>query len=146
MMKQRRYWAVLLAVLALIDLSGCGESGPPAEPRASVRGSITWEGKPIEEGTISFVPVGDTKGSPAMATISGGQYTLNRTMGPAIGPNRVEIIGNRDTGKRIPAAPPATGEIPQYEQFVPEKYNTRSRLETEIKAGDNKVDYDLTEK
>jgi len=137
---------MLLCALSVLVQTGCGSSGPPAPKRASVRGVISWEGEPIQEGTITFVPVGDTKGSPTAASIREGQYTLNSTMGPSIGPNRVEIIANRSTGQKIPAVPPGDGEIEKIEQFIPSKFNRSSLLEREIEPGDNKLDFELTAK
>src|SRR5690606_21043671 len=57
--------------LITISLTGCGESGPP---RGSVQGFVTWEGTPVENGTISFIPLGD--GVAASAPIVGGRYIL----------------------------------------------------------------------
>lgn len=132
-------------LMSLITMAGCGASGPPAPTRASVRGLVTWENQPITEGSITFVPVGDTKGSPAMARIVDGQYSLNSTSGPPVGTHRVEILGNKQVGM-MPAVPPATGEIPKVEQFIPPKYNKSSTLEREIVAGANKFDFELTAK
>ena len=138
----------LLTFVCLSTLAatlGCGSGGPPAPKRASVRGNVTWENEPIVQGSITFVPVGDTKGSPAMAQIQDGQYSLNSTSGPPIGTHRIEILGNKQVGM-TPAVPPATGEIPKIEQFVPAKYNKSSTLERDVVAGQNKFDFELTAK
>lgn len=46
----------------------------------------------------------------------------------------------------MPAVPPATGDIPKVEQFIPAKYNKSSNLEREVEPGANKLDFELTAK
>ena len=145
MIRMRRIVAAV-CLIAVASLGCNSDGGTPAPTRASVRGLVTWEGEPIEEGTITFTPVGDTKGSPTAASILDGAYTLNSTMGPSVGPNKVQIIGMRSTGKTIKAVPPASGDIPQTEQYIPPKFNRSSTLEREIESGDNKYDFELTAK
>ena len=67
-----------LFVLALLALSGCGGSG------VGVRGEVTYEGQPVEKGSITFLPT-DGKGQPAGAAITNGRYNLNAiTPGPKV--------------------------------------------------------------
>lgn len=56
-----------LLVVGLLLLSGCGSSG-------RVTGEVTYEGKTIENGLISFLPA-DGDGPSAGATIEKGRYT-----------------------------------------------------------------------
>lgn len=139
---RQRVWG-LTAVLMVV-LAGCG--GPAVLPRGSVRGNVTWEGTPIKEGTITFVPIQGTQGAPTAAIIREGQYLLEADSGPIVGMNRVEIIANRETGETIPAVPPATVEIRKVEQFIPAKFNRSSTLEQDVVAGENEFDFDLTAK
>jgi len=54
-------------------LAGCGGSGLDT---VSVRGTVTYDGKPLETGVIRFVPV-DPEGMMATGTLKpGGAYTL----------------------------------------------------------------------
>ena len=61
-------------------LLGCGGA-------LSVTGTVTYDGKPIEDGQISFLPV-DGKGTPARGPIVGGKYRVDK--GLDVGPRRVE--------------------------------------------------------
>lgn len=79
-MKASTFVVVLLPLLL-----GCGGG-------LSVSGTVTYDGKPIEDGQISFLPAGG-KGTPAGAPIVGGKYRVDE--GLTIGPRRVEIVGNR---------------------------------------------------
>ena len=139
-----RRWLLMHSCLSMALLAGCG--GPEPPPRASVKGSVTWEGAPIKSGTITCVPIGDTQGSPTSAIVRDGEYALDLASGPMVGVNRIEIIANRETGETIPAVPPATGEIRKVEQFIPSKFNQSSSLEQDVAVGDNEFDFDLTAK
>jgi hypothetical protein len=59
--------------LALLVLSGCGGSG------VGVRGEVTYEGQPVEKGSITFLPT-DGKGQPSGAAITNGRYSLDAIM------------------------------------------------------------------
>ncbi len=128
--------------LITISLTGCGESGPP---RGSVQGFVTWEGTPVENGTISFIPLGD--GVAASAPIVGGRYILPKDEGPAVGPNRVQILGLRSLGLREagPPHPPGT-MLEATEQIIPPEYNNSTRLSVDIQEGDNTCNFDLPQK
>ncbi|MDA0835946.1 MAG: hypothetical protein O2955_17725 [Planctomycetota bacterium] len=128
-------------VLPLFALTGCGKSDLD---RANVSGQVSFDGKPIEVGTIAFVPTGDTKGPVSGGRIENGTYTLTGAQGAVIGSHKVEITGTRKTGEKIPAVPPATGEMELTEQFIPEKYNKQTTLTADIVAGTNEKDFELS--
>lgn len=136
-----------LQVLFLLILSfglfwtGCSKQSAPE--RAMVSGTATYEGKPVEEGTIAFIPIEGTKGPVAGGVVQEGQYKISAANGPVIGKHRVEILGNRKTGKQMEAVPPASGTVDEIEQYIPPKYNTTSTLTADIKQGDNTADFDL---
>jgi len=56
--------------IAIICLSGCGKN-----VGTSVRGSVTWNGQPLEKGYITFYPV---EGAEAIlgAEINGGEFLI----------------------------------------------------------------------
>jgi len=129
----------LLVLLA----SGCGGRAGPE--RAAVGGRVTADGQPVQNGSISFVPTGDTTGPSSGGKITGGSYNIARQHGPVVGRHRVEIRAMRKTGRKVEAgqpAPPGT-LIDETEQFIPPKYNTQSELTAEIQPGSNDLDFDL---
>src|SRR5690348_15899780 len=73
--------AVILAAAAVF-LSGCGSS------TATVTGEVTYDGKPIGDGYITFTPT-DGKGKDAGGPISAGSY---RVAGMPPGPNLVQVV------------------------------------------------------
>lgn len=53
-------------------VAGCGKSGPQT---VSVTGTVTYQGKPVSNGTVSFLPVDPQKGRSAMGKIDpNGRY------------------------------------------------------------------------
>jgi hypothetical protein len=80
----------LLAGL-LVAAVGCG-SDDGIGKRYPVSGKVTYNGKPVEKGTISFVPeVAD--GRPASAVIADGQYgeATTLTAGDGILPGKYKV-------------------------------------------------------
>jgi hypothetical protein len=73
----------LCALPLLLALAGCGG--------ASVSGTVTYQGKAVEDGYISFQPA-DGKGTPVGAPIAAGKYTVS---GLVAGKYKAQITGNR---------------------------------------------------
>ena len=86
-MKVSRFWGIMcyFSLIGLSTLPGCGEGG---EGRASIDGTATFEGQPIESGYINFLPDqsdGPTVGSP----ITNGKFQIT---GVVPGKKRVQIV------------------------------------------------------
>ena len=128
-------FAGFLAVL--FALVGC-DSGPPM---AEVKGTVTFEGKPVEEGAIRFEAV-DGKSPTAGGTIKDGQYSAK----VPVGAMKVAISGSKGTGKKkklydTPDSPEMEEKIP----LLPPKYADYSKTELtfEVKRGVNEKSWDL---
>lgn len=140
--------AVLFAGLAAC-FAGCGGE-PDPWPRAAVEGEVLLDGEPLEEGTITFFPIGQTKGPAAGATIRDGVYSLSRREGPVVGLNHIEISSVRKTGRIVesPMAVEGDGQngnlVEEYVEFVPPQFNRDSKLERTIVADEvNTIDLEL---
>jgi len=72
-----------VALLALLGVTGCGDDSGLGK-RYSVSGTVTYNGQPVEEGQISFVPVDQTKQLAANGFIQDGHYSLT-TVSPQDG-------------------------------------------------------------
>jgi hypothetical protein len=69
--------------------------------RGSVRGEVTLDGRPLESGSIRFIPA-ETRGGPtAGGDILDGSYQIPRAKGPAVGRYRVEVNAPHKTGRQI---------------------------------------------
>ena len=114
--------------------------------RLTIKGKVTLDGQPIEKGMIYFTPIGDTKGTQTGGEIINGEYSVSAEKGPTIGKHKVRIRATRDTGRTEPAPMPAPEGtmVPIMENYIPDKYDLRTELEADIKAGENEIDYVLT--
>jgi hypothetical protein len=116
---------------AILLAAGCS-SGPRTYP---VSGTVTLDGKPLEDGNVYFMPV-DPNVSADAGRIEAGQFRFEAREGKM----RVEIRASRETpGKRSPM-----GNI-RKEEFVPARYNRESTLEAEVRSsGENVYTFELT--
>jgi hypothetical protein len=114
---------------------------------------VTLDDKPIEEGSISFIPMGGTQGPNSGAEIKNGEYKTQPDLGPVYGLHRVEITAYRKGAmkdvegvKGASGGPSAGGSTTSIDMYIPEKYNRKSELTLEVVAGENKGDYPLKSK
>ncbi|WP_437203070.1 hypothetical protein [Planctomicrobium sp. SH664] len=120
----------LASMATALLLAGCG--GGDVELGA-VHGKITLDGQPLKHASVVFVP--ETGRAAMGGTDENGEYKLAYSAtasGALVGPMTVEIrAGNPDGTRKEP---------------VPSKYNTQSELRTEVKPGDNEINFDLQSK
>lgn len=134
----RQYFQqIVLGCCGILALAGCGE-GPVGGPRAAVRGEVTLDGQPLEQGSIMFLPAAGTSGQVTGGPILAGRYSIPAEEGVAVGVNRVEITAMKKSGKQVqdPFGPPGKTiemEVPA----VAARFNTASTLKLEVKVGDN---------
>ena len=84
----RRVWRLpLIAGLATVVV-GCGAAD---QPRQAIQGRVTVDQQPVESGSISFLPSGETVGPAATTMIVNGEYRFNRSNGPFAGDYRVMV-------------------------------------------------------
>lgn len=119
------FWFLLLGLL----IGGCRRSGPEIAP---VSGRVTLSGKPLEKADVVFQP--ESGKPPASArTDADGHYELaykRGVMGGPVGQNLVQISVSRE----IVHNPPK----------IAAKFNSKSELHREVKAGQNEFDFDVT--
>jgi hypothetical protein len=115
-----------------LAIAGCG----PGDGRVEVSGSVTFDGKPIERGSIVFTP--EVKGSPDGGKIIDGQFRLRAL----VGKHRIKIEASRPTG---PFVPSMGGHV--HEEYIPARYNSKTTLSEEVTpGGDNSFSFRLTSK
>jgi hypothetical protein len=114
-----------LALLTAVLLSiGCS-SGPKVEPTAKVSGTVNLDGKPMNDGEISFV--GEPGTIPDILPVNAGAFEGSVKLGK----KRVEIRAYR-AGKPPPTATEPAGEIK--ENYLPDRFNDNSTLTAEVTA------------
>ena len=122
------------ALLVATLVCGCSH-GPKLYP---VSGAVTFDGAPVAEGDILFLPV-DTALAPEPGTIKDGKYALQAREGK----KRVEIRAS----KIQPGGAKGAGGEPVPEEYLPRIYNSESTLSAEVKSsGENKIDFPLAGK
>jgi len=118
-----------LLVGALLAAVGCGGGG------MKVEGDVTLDGRPLDDGSISFEPA-DGKGPDFGGGIAAGKYRLTSPPGVPDGSKIVKIRGSRKTGKKIPAGPPHPPNATIDEViYTPKEYGERSRLTATLERG-----------
>ena len=122
----------------LTVLFGCGGSGLERVP---VSGKVTFNGQPVPDGQIRFVPLEGTAGPASIEVIRNGVYAFDAKGGVPAGSHRVEIR-SYDPNTPQPTAP---GMRPR-KQLIPVKYNTQSELEITLEKGQGSVtkNFDLS--
>ena len=134
-----RGFFLVFCLAVLLVVTGCG--GPAT---GQVSGKVTWEGKALPEGEISFSAPGEGK-PPEILTITNGEFSGKVTTGK----KTIQINAYKE-GKAPAAAPggyaPEGGGSNKI-NYIPEKYNANTTLSEEVTAaGPNNFKFDLTSK
>lgn len=89
------------AVLTTCQLLGCSKSGVDY-PAVTLTGTVTVNGEPLEQGSLSIRPVGPGQGNGVGGDIVNGQYRIaNAPLGESVFLFNAMIAGP-DTGKVEP--------------------------------------------
>jgi hypothetical protein len=108
-----------------------------------VTGTVTYEGKPVEEGEIRVVPANGT-GTVGAGPIVDGKFTLMSEAGA----KRIEIRASKyaDPKRTEAFKGPGGMTMPALKvEMLPKKYNTDSILEKDVVPdGENHFVFELT--
>jgi hypothetical protein len=88
-MRSSHFLPGLVVALSLGAAAGCGGGSG-----TTVTGTVTFNGQPVESGTISFVPE-DGKSAPAGGEVRNGSFSV-KNVSP--GKNRVEVSSHGGKG------------------------------------------------
>lgn len=143
-MKQQVSITGLFTLVAAIT-AGCGESGPPM---AETTGTVTYNGAPLEDASIVFVP---DAGPPSTGrTDTEGRFTLNTRgkPGAVVGTGKVAIKAVEQLIEFKSEADMSSEDIANMSQsLIPEKYGhvMTSGLTQEVRADEtNDWNFDLS--
>lgn len=144
-MKHERRIPTLSAFVALSLFVGCG--GDPYE-RIVVTGNVTFDGEPIQDGMIRFIPTTQTPTPPNGGYIKDGKYKIGTRGGVAVGEYKVVIEafrGASSTPDQPVSAVDSAGQPEELEagQFLPKKYNEQSELVVTIDSGSEEMTKDF---
>ena len=142
--------ALLTGCLALGGL-GCGGEDVDTRPRQAISGEVTLDGKPLEDGELTFDPKSRAEGVPAAGKIVGGHFSIDRNEGPVPGSYfvRINAIDPSTVPARAARKPgePKPFDSPSPKNLIPLRYNTDTELAAEVKAGSpNTYKFELSSK
>jgi hypothetical protein len=122
-----RVMSLLVVFLALC--SGCTGDGK----RRPLSGSVSFQGKPLAHGSITFLTMSGPPGPVCGALIRAGRYEVPASQGLEPGTYRV-VISAPVPGGKLSAAEKAAGASPRAREGLPAKYNSASKLTVEVAA------------
>jgi hypothetical protein len=131
----------LTVLFAAAGLTGCGGG----TDKQAVSGTVTWKSKPLETGTIRFLPLDAAATTETGAVITNGRFDIPREQGLLPGKYKVSISSpDPKSGQGPEDAPPGErGGYPATERIA-EKYNKKSELTAEVTAGGkNEFEFNL---
>lgn len=148
-----RYWALLAPLLISIGCDNSGLNLAPAE------GVITFQGRPLQDAGVMFMPVDSTQGPPASGTTNAaGKFTLitaNRP-GAVVGDHRVVVSKADAFGAEVPIEQLENPDLirsrgirvfkPKY--HIPPQYADveKSGLTATVTENHNSFQFELTER
>ncbi|MCC6419062.1 MAG: hypothetical protein IT429_12580 [Gemmataceae bacterium] len=112
-----------VAVLGMVLLVGCSKE----TPKASVRGTVTLDKKPLKDGQIIFATPGK---APEALPIKDGKFEGTVELGE----RKVEILSYK-VAPAVKMEGEAAPTEPNKVNILPARYNTESQLRTTIKEG-----------
>ena len=135
--RQNLFSAMGLIVAALGMCLGCSSD------LTMIEGAVTFDGQPVEQGSITFEPASGA-GPSAGGTIENGRYQIDAS-GVTPGEMIVRISAVRPTGKKIEAGPPEPPGtmVDEVRPYIPAAYNDQSTLKAPVKAGKVTQDFAL---
>ena len=139
--------SLLFCLSLLVAADGCGR----APEAVVVTGSVNYQGQPIENGKIRFVPHEPNVTPISGAYIIDGKYRVVAKGGVPYGTHTVMIVAHRPTALYLRTHGPPTPEtdmdrVPK-EQYLPAKYNTSSGLQITVEPGSAEIikNFELTD-
>ncbi len=123
-------------LVCALTFSGCESTN-----LCDVSGTVTVDGTPIEAGSITFLPA-DGKAQTAGGKIENGKYSVQVPIGTA----KVSISYPKAAGakKLYNTSDSPVGTM--WKEGLPARFNEKTELTFEVKAGKNVKDWELTAK
>ena len=131
-----------LTCCLLLTAAGCGSRSAAMH----VWGTVRYQGRPVKEGQIVFVPIEETIGPSTGAAIQDGRYDVPSRVGPiAHGVYRVEISAMGAEKTYSPNVSGAGPRVTVREELLPPAYNQKSTLRVTVSDDPprNQHDFDL---
>lgn len=136
---------ILLALAAVVatSLVGCGPKSP--DGRYPVSGTVTFGGKPMDHGIVSFQPVDPDGKTSSAGAVKDGKFSITgaKTLFP--GEYTVVVTCEESSGETQTVTDELgkTYTSTKLVTYVPEDWGVFSTHTVTIKAGKNNFDFDI---
>lgn len=125
----------LLCISIPLMLTACGRS----DGLVTIRGTVTMDGEPVQDGSISLMPV-DGAGITGGGLVRNGSFTAESSPGEMA----VQIYGHRTVQKENPTQEEIErGLATDRVQYLPAAYNQQSKLRIIVSPSDRRFDFEL---
>ncbi len=122
-------------------LVGCDQQEYSGPERFPLSGEVTYDGEPVDVGSISFLPAGNNQ-RVSGGYIENGKYSVPEAQGANAGKYRIEIRWQKLTGKKVRS--PQSGEMEdQRAEGLPAKFHKDSELTVDVMAEKKTYDFHL---
>ena len=130
----------LILGLTLLLATGCG-----GDPLVGIKGKVSFEGKALDTGVITFRLSGVAENPPTYSTvITNGQYEIPKEQGLPPGTYIVSVTSpDGKTPSADPNALPGPSGNFSSKDRIPKKYNLESKVEVVVETKPNPKIYDL---
>jgi hypothetical protein len=136
--------ALNACIVVVLVFAGCGQRDYKGPQRFRLAGNVTYDGEPIDFGSISFLPAGGEQ-RVSGGLIENGKYSVAEAQGANAGKHRVEIRWNKKTGKQ--KRDPDSGEMyDDRKEALPPRFHVDSELTAEVSAQQTTFNFDLKSK
>ena len=116
-------------LVLLLALAGCGPTS------YSASGTVTFDGEPIPEGHIAFVPEGSGTG--------GGGPITNGSYSATVPAGKMKVLITASKMHKLPPGQKGMyGKSEEIRAYIPSKYNSKTELTVDI-TGRTSRDFDL---
>lgn len=139
-----RFALFSLAVIGVAAVIGCGDGGPKL---GDVEGTITFDGRPVPNAQVLFVPTDVKPANPSYGlTDAQGHYKLLFTRdksGAVVATHSVKITVQKYSKEERDNMRAAGQEVSDDVVALPKKYNEEGTLSAKVVGGKNTIDFPL---
>ncbi len=127
-----RFFALAFLIGSIVPVGCSGNWG-------TVSGTVTLDGTPLREGTITFHPQGE--GPTAYGKVRDGSFTIRTGQKEGLLPGKYKVTIAHMTI-------PESGSSEKAKFLTPERYSRpeTSGLEADVNSGDNNLKFEMTTK
>ena len=144
----KRHCAVLLLLVAVV-VFGCGKD-PNLPELHAVTGTVTMDGKPVDDAVVIFYPTGNTRGTRAHGrTDAQGRYSMTSSKlgeGTPVGSYSVTISHlTMPDGSPLPNNEDFDPMTMKFKENMPATYSQRpmSKLKATVPDGGGEINFEL---